>query len=105
MIPSTTWVGLVDILARPNTITPGIFEGADLGAPLTTTPTGGEWRGVIGVGEHTTDFTLTITYETAGGTLSAFVRDTPNVYYLLEGGFDANGLIDGTVKYGEFYQS
>ncbi len=75
---------------------------ANLGAPLTTTPVGGEWRGVIGVGKHTTDFTLTITYGTAGGTLSAFVRDTPNVYYLLDGGFDANGLIDGTVRYGTF---
>ncbi|MCA8834544.1 MAG: hypothetical protein K8953_05600, partial [Proteobacteria bacterium] len=80
----------------------GVFQDADLGAPLTTTPTGGEWRGFIGVGEFYTDFTLTITYETAGGTLSAFVRDTPNVYYLLDGGFDANGLIDGTVRYGEF---
>ena len=80
----------------------GVFGGADLGDPLTETPAGGEWRGIIGVGGATTDFTLTVTYGVAGGTISAFVRDTTDVYYLLEGGFDANGLIDGTVKYGEF---
>ena len=80
----------------------GVFEDADLGDPLTETPAGGEWRGRIGVGGADTDFTLTVTYGSAGGTISAFVRDTTDVYYLLEGGFDANGLIDGTVKYGEF---
>ena len=80
----------------------GVFGGADLGDPLTETPAGGEWRGIIGVGGATTDFTLTVTYGVAGGTISAFVRDTTDIYYLLEGGFDANGLIDGTVKYGEF---
>ena len=80
----------------------GLSASSDLGAPLTTTPAGGEWRGVISVGGAQTDFTLTITYETAGGTLSAFVRNTPNFYYLLDGGFDANGLIDGTVRYGAF---
>ena len=80
----------------------GVFEDANLGAPLTATPAGGEWRGIIGVGESRTDFTLTVTYGATGGTISAFVRDTTDVYYLLEGGFDKNGLIDGTVRYGEF---
>nr|MCA8833830.1 hypothetical protein [Pseudomonadota bacterium] len=104
----------------------GIFADTDLGAPLTAETATGEWRGRFGVvgkqrmfnqsndrqGTVTdivvnTDFTLEVTFgETTGaaGTVEAFVaRDSTNhIYYHLNGTYDSNGVIRGTVNYGGF---
>ncbi len=89
----------------------GILAGTDLGAPVSTTDPTAIWNGSFRTDDarYPVDFQLTVTFGTTNDTrtISAFVKDTAtragvNDYYLLAGNYDANGLITGTVNYGEF---
>ncbi len=81
----------------------GIFSGTDLGAPVTETEGTAKFYGHIGSSFYKRDFTLDITFnaESTDGTVGK-VRALINEgdYTLLEGKFDRNGVISGTVKYG-----
>ena len=71
--------------------------------PLSEAPTSGIWYGKFGAGANKTDFALTITYSTSERKISAFVRESVGVYYLLAGDFNSAGVItNGTVNYGAF---
>ena len=94
----------------------GIFSGTDLGEPLVKPTEGADmtakWYGQFQVWNFKTDFTLNIDFSADGsvGTLEAFVYSGGNgdyffgskTYYLLKGKFDENGVISGTVDYGDF---
>ncbi len=92
----------------------GIFNGADLGAPLTSDTVTGEWHGrfqMVGANAVNTDFTLEVTFGAVSGVpgsvggVSAFIEQTsmPDYdYYLLTGTYDSNGVITGDVDFGEF---
>ncbi len=89
----------------------GILAGTDLGAPVSTTDPTAIWNGSFRTDDarYPVDFQLTVTFGTTNDTrtISAFVKDTAtragvNDYYLLAGNYDENGLITGTVNYGEF---
>ncbi len=86
----------------------GLFDGANLGAPLDNGTQAGTWTGnlraVVGstVGSALS-MTLHVIYADAGATrvITAFVPDGNN-HFLLDGTFTANGVISGTVNYGVF---
>ncbi len=89
----------------------GIFSGTDLGAPLVKPAKNtATWHGQFQVEDYDTsgfktDFTLDIRFNTEStvgsvGTVEAFVHSDDIYYYLLEGKFDKNGVISGTVRYG-----
>ena len=96
----------------------GILSGTDLGAPLTAETAMGEWKGRISAFSNrylspainNKDFTLTVTYDGSGGTVSAFVRDSSQVisstdppsHYKIDGTYDSKGVIRGTVIVGRF---
>ncbi len=100
-----------------------IHSDTDLGAPLTAAAgTKLIWHGAFqtttrnyngstsgrGYDSHTQDFDLEINFGAGSkvGTVEAFVKNQTkgydNLYKLLKGEFDANGVIDGTVKSGFF---
>ncbi|MCA8834400.1 MAG: hypothetical protein K8953_04870, partial [Proteobacteria bacterium] len=64
-----------------------VSDTAYLGEPLSEAPTSGIWYGKFGAGANKTDFALTITYSTSERKISAFVRESVGVYYLLAGDF------------------
>ena len=84
----------------------GIFGSTDLGAPITTSGFSATWAAKL----HFTnvavkDFNLTVTFDgtTATGTVDAFLVDIFNTADLLiDGEFDANGVITGKVHYAAF---
>ena len=84
----------------------GIFGSTDLGAPITTSGFSATWAAKL----HFTnvavkDFNLTVTFNgtTATGTVDAFLVDIFNTADLLiDGEFDANGVITGKVHYADF---
>ena len=84
----------------------GIFGSTDLGAPITTSGFSATWAAKL----HFTnvavkDFNLTVTFNgtTATGTVDAFLVDIFNTADLLiDGEFDANGVITGKVHYAAF---
>ncbi len=81
----------------------GIFSGTDLGAPVTETEGTAKFYGKIGTSYYRRDFTLDIAFNAEStdgsvGTVRAFLRGSNNT--LLEGTFDDNGVISGTVKVG-----
>ena len=89
----------------------GIFNGADLGAPLTAQTAAGVWKGkfqVLGSASVDTDFTLGVTFETVAGfsevagKVDAFVQYEDDFYYHLTGTYDRNGVITGDVDFGKF---
>ncbi len=88
----------------------GVFEGTDLGRPLTNTAgTTAVWNGSFDhILSDSTDFTLHITFDTNGGTLDAFVHaglsgaDIHNNFRFDNVRFDTRGLITGDVIYGTF---
>ncbi|MCA8834460.1 MAG: hypothetical protein K8953_05175, partial [Proteobacteria bacterium] len=89
----------------------GILSGTDLGVPVSTTDPTAIWNGSFRTDDarYPVDFRLTVTFGATDETrtISAFVKDTAtragaNDYYLLAGTYDENGLITGTVNYGEF---
>ncbi len=90
----------------------GILSGTDLGAPLVrpTDPTKfkTKWYGQFQVGTYLKrDFTLDIDFGAGGtdgsvGTVEAFINNSYNDYFLLEGDFDDNGVISGAVFYEDF---
>ena len=89
----------------------GIFNGADLGAPLTSDTASGVWKGkfqVVGVNAVNKDFTLGVTFGAVTGfseltgTVEAFVNQSGDNYYHLTGTYDRNGVITGDVDFGKF---
>ena len=85
----------------------GLFDGANLGAPLSDTTKNGEWTGSLQavVGSASTDttelpMTLMVTYGSTNS-VNAFVASGSN-HFLLDGTFTAEGIIEGTVNYGGF---
>ncbi|MCA8834016.1 MAG: hypothetical protein K8953_02925, partial [Proteobacteria bacterium] len=87
----------------------GVFESTDLGRPPTNTAgTTAVWNGSFDHIFNSTDFALTITFDTNGGTLDAFVNAghigtfaTRN-FKFDNVRFDTRGLITGDVIYGTF---
>ncbi len=87
----------------------GIFSGTDLGEPLmrpakNTATWYGQFK-IIHANEDVdkTDFTLEINFNgESTGTVEAFIHDDYEYYYLLQGDFDENGVISGTVDLGGF---
>ena len=82
----------------------GILDGTDLGTPLTgDAETSVQWHGRFG---FNTDFTLTITFDAAGGRLDAFIHSSGNVFYRLQNArFDTGGVITGTLNWQSFTDS
>ncbi len=89
----------------------GIFNGADLGAPLTQTSGDAEWKGrfeVVGNGEFDADFTLDIIFGTdstvpgSAGKIDGFVVYDSGFSYYLTGTYDRHGVISGDVVFGKF---
>ncbi len=84
----------------------GIFSGTDLGAPVTETSGTARWYGQFQLVRFKTDFTLEVNFNDFNGastkTLKAFVHRDTDRYYLLDGYFDDNGVIGGTVVDGIF---
>ncbi len=96
----------------------GILSGTDLGAPLSNSAQAGAWQGRISAFSNryaspainNKPFTLTVTYNGSGGTVSAFVRDSspvisstdPPSHYKIDGTYDSKGVIRGTVIVGRF---
>ncbi len=87
----------------------GIFSGTNLGAPLVkpATETGAmvEWKGkfgsVGGASIPSKDFTLNV--DLYNETIDAFVEHAGGLFFKLEGGFNAKGvIINGKVTYGTF---
>ncbi len=83
----------------------GIFSGTDLGAPLTETEGTVKFYGKIGTSYFKRDFALDITFNAEStdgsvGTVRAFVYNYTDHYHLLDGTFDDNGVISGTLKFG-----
>ena len=84
----------------------GIFGSTDLGAPITTSGFSATWAAKL----HFTnvavkDFNLTVTFNgtTATGTVDGFLVDIVSTFDLLiDGEFDANGVISGKVHYADF---
>ncbi len=89
----------------------GILSGTDLGAPVADSGVEATWNGSFRThnARNAVDFQLTVTFggDDNSRTISAFVKDNAwqagvNDYYLVAGNYDENGLITGTVNYGEF---
>ncbi|MCH9662809.1 MAG: hypothetical protein K0U66_04000, partial [Gammaproteobacteria bacterium] len=86
----------------------GVFEGTDLGMPLTDTTGSAVWNGSFDhILSAKRDFTLHITFDTNGGTLDAFVHAgldaSPHNNFIFDNArFDTRGLITGRVIYGTF---
>ena len=86
----------------------GVFEGTDLGMPLTDTTGTAVWNGSFDHIFNSTDFTLHITFDTNGGTLDAFVNAGHTGTFATRNfifdnvRFDTLGLITGDVIYGTF---
>ena len=98
----------------------GLLSGTDLGAPLSNIAQAGEWKGRItaysnnrvGTNPFIVNkvFTLTVTYDGPGGTISAFVRDNSPVivssntthHFKIDGTYDSKGVISGEVTVGRF---
>ncbi len=91
----------------------GVLAGANLGAPITETITSARWTGQIRAvsdidnailrADMITNFGVDITFdatrETKGTIKETFAADSQFVY-LIDGVFDENGIITGTVDYG-----
>ncbi len=86
----------------------GILSGTDLGAPVNQATGTADWNGRIQATDMPAkDFTLEINF--AEKTVEAFVKKYSHSYgyysrqhYHLQGDFDDNGVIRGTVDYGAF---
>ncbi len=83
----------------------GILSDTNLGAPVNQIAGKGTWDGQIqATNMPAKDFTLEI--EFADRTVDAFVKinnsSSSNRHYYLKGAFDDNGVIRGTVDYGDF---
>ncbi len=83
----------------------GILDSTDLGMPFTgNVGASVQWNG-NGSGNWG-DFTLTITFDAAGGRLDAFVSNANNIFYRLQNArFDTGGVITGTVNLQRFTDS
>ena len=86
----------------------GFSNAIDLGAPLTAETATGEWRGrfqAIGQEVAVTEFELKVTFgdtPDAAGSVEAFVNQSGDNYYHLNGTYDSNGVITGDVDFGAF---
>ena len=89
----------------------GLFDGANLGAPLNDGTQAGTWTGDLRavIGSSATPsavlpMTLHVIYADGGNTrvINAFVPVSGTTHFLLDGTFTANGVIEGTVNYGAF---
>ena len=80
-----------------------VLTGTDLGAPLAQTTGSVSWNGAFRSGDayyQQRDFVLRITFggQEHAGTLSGYVqKNLLGEHYLVEGYFDENGVIGGTV--------
>ncbi len=90
----------------------GVLAGTNLGAPITAPITSARWTGQIRAASSTsnailsageiTDFGVAITFDGTNGTIKeTFVSDSSAVFvYEIDGTFDANGIIGGSVAFG-----
>ena len=89
----------------------GVLDGTNLGAPITETITTavrwtGDFRVVAFDGDFTeniaSNFGVNITFDGAKGTVNTdFAVGTLGTAFSIDGDFDANGIITGTVAYGQ----
>ena len=85
----------------------GIYGSTDLGAPITDDGFSATWNGRVQLGGFPADFVLSVGFD---GTLDGFIvnytriPDFPDedVDILIDGTFDENGLISGTVTFATF---
>ena len=88
----------------------GIYGSTDLGAPITDDSFSAEWNGRVQLGDYPADFVLNVGFDGTDGTLDGFIvnytriPDFPDedVDILIDGTFDENGLISGTVTSATF---
>ncbi len=82
----------------------GIYGTTDLGAPIATSGFSAAWAGKLRIsGISVKDFTLAVTFDGTTGRLDVFLTDVKKeVDFLIDGEFDANGVITGDVHYAEF---
>ena len=85
----------------------GLFNGANLGAPLDSGTQAGTWTGSLQAVVGSTvgsvlSMTLHVIYAGNTRVITAFVPVSGNTHFLLDGTFTANGVIEGTVNYGAF---
>ena len=85
-----------------------ILAGTDLGAPVTQTTGTARWNGNFQAVDYdhylNTDFTLEIAFGAGeyAGSVNAFVQDSGDTYFKINGFFDDQGVIDGDVIYGDY---
>ncbi|MGU9963923.1 MAG: hypothetical protein ACNYPD_07490 [Candidatus Halichondribacter symbioticus] len=86
----------------------GILAGTNLGAPITETITNARWTGQIRAASTSSNGTLDgtsnnfgvdITFDGAEGTIETIFAADPQFVYEIDGDFDENGIITGTVDY------
>ncbi len=86
----------------------GLFSGTDLGAPVTNTSGTAKWVGKFAATnlDANEDFILEITFGNTdadkAGTISAFVQIADAKDFLIDGHFNARGVISGHVAYKDF---
>nr|MCA8835097.1 hypothetical protein [Pseudomonadota bacterium] len=84
----------------------GIYDTTDLGAPITDSTLNATWAGKIRFGgADSKDFDLKVTFDgtTGTGTVNGFIVDILTTFdFLIDGEFDANGVITGGVHWAVF---
>ena len=85
----------------------GIFGTTDLGAPIADNGLRATWAGKFQFGSDSKDFDLKVTFNTnldGTGTVDGFIANLTNsgLDFLIDGEFDAKGVITGGVHFAEF---
>ncbi len=83
----------------------GLFSGTDLGAPVSGADGAtASWVGSLAATnlDQNKDIVLTITFRSGGGDIDAFVETAEVKDFLIDGHFNAHGVIGGRVAYKEF---
>ena len=82
---------------------PGVYGTTDLGAPITDDGFSATWAGKFLFGIRNRDFNLKVTFNGTTGTVDGFIVDIlGDSDFLIDGEFDANGIITGGVHYADF---
>ena len=86
----------------------GIYGTTDLGAPIVDSSFSASWVGRLGLDSVTAsnlnrNFTLDVAFDGTSGTVDGFHVNVNNgLDFLIDGDFDAQGVISGTVHYAAF---
>ena len=88
----------------------GIYGSTDLGAPITDDGFSATWNGRVQLGGFPADFVLNVGFDGTDGTLDGFIVNYTRIPdfpdddgdILIDGTFDENGLISGTVTFATF---